>query len=63
MTDTKDTKNTKKDLQKFSKKSLLQSKKYLHRRDVLNVLINDYEEISTVELDKRIDKFMKGEVK
>lgn len=63
MTETKEKKTTKTVVEKFTKKSLLQSKKYLDRRDILNVLIKDDEEITLNEIDKRIEKFMKGSVK
>ncbi len=57
------TKETKKTNEKYSKKSFLKSKKYAHRRDILETIIKDDEQLTTMELEKRIDTFMKGEVK
>ncbi len=57
------TKETKKTTEKFSKKSFLKSKKYAHRRDIVETIVKDNEQLTTMELEKRIDAFMKGEVK
>ena len=63
------TKNNKKDgsaakeAAKFTKRQILSSKKYFHRRDLLSVLLKDDESYTLNEVDALIDKFMKGGVK
>ncbi len=61
--DKKETREVKQEVQKYSKKQLLQSKKYLDRKDVLGVVVKDGENVTLEELDKRISTFMKGKVK
>ncbi len=63
MAEKRETKEVKQEVQKYSKKQLLQSKKYLDRKDVIGVVVKDNEEITLEELNKRIYTFMKGEVK
>ena len=46
----------------FSKEQILQSKKYLDRRDLLSVLLTDQESYSFKAVDDIIKKFMEGEV-
>lgn len=48
---------------KFNKQQLIGSEKYRHRRDLLNVLLDDGTEYSIAEVDQKIEKFMTGEVK
>ncbi len=63
MVDKKDAKNVKEEVKKFNKKQFLSSKKYGNRKDVINVVIKDNEEVTTAELEKRISSFLKGKVK
>lgn len=47
---------------KFTKEQLISSKLFKNNKDILNVLIQDNEEISIDEVQKRIEKFRKGKV-
>ena len=47
----------------FSKKQLLQSKRYAHRVDVLHVLLKDGRTYCFAEVDEILTRFMKGKVK
>ena len=47
---------------KFTKEQLMSSKTYANRKDLLGVLLSDAETYSISEVDKLIDKFMKGKV-
>lgn len=47
---------------KFTKEQLISSKLFRNNKDILNVLIQDNEEISIDEAQKRIEKFRKGKV-
>lgn len=47
----------------FTKQQIINSKKYLDRKDVLNVLLKDDTSYTFKEVDKLIDSFMKKEVK
>lgn len=47
---------------KFTKEQLISSKLFKNNKDILNVLIQDNEEISIDEAQKRIEKFRKGKV-
>ncbi len=47
----------------FSKASILASKRYSNRQDVLGVILDEKREYSITEVDALIDKFMKGQVK
>lgn len=44
----------------FTKGQLVQSEKYVHRRDVLNALLEDGKPYSFTEVDAIIKKFDKG---
>lgn len=48
---------------RFSKAQILLSKKYFTRRDLLNVILEDNIEYTLLEVDKKIDDFMKKAVK
>lgn len=48
---------------KYKKEQLLTSKKFENRKDVINIVVNDTEELTLDEVNKRIDTFMKGAVK
>lgn len=47
----------------YSKEQLLGSRKYAAKRDLLSVLLLDDKEYSFDEVDKVIEKYMKGKVK
>lgn len=47
---------------KFTKEQLISSKLFKNDKDILNVLIQNNEEISIDEAQKRIEKFRKGKV-
>ena len=47
----------------FTKMQLLKSKRYIERRDLLTVLLNDRKQYSHAEVDVLMDEFMKGKVK
>lgn len=47
----------------FTKLQLINSKKYKHRVDLLEVLLQDDKRYSISDVDKEIHKFMKGSVK
>ncbi len=46
----------------FSKNALVSSKMFQNRKDILNVIINQDENLTIDEVNKRIDLFMKGKV-
>lgn len=46
---------------KYTKESILMSKRYSNRKDLLNALLDD-KEYSFKEVDAIIEKFMKGKV-
>lgn len=45
---------------RFSKEDLVKSKKYQHRRDLLNAVLEDDKKYTIQEVDSKIEKFMKG---
>jgi hypothetical protein len=47
----------------FTKEQVLKSKKYVHLKDLVNVLLADSGTYTLVEVDKLIEDFMKGKVK
>lgn len=47
---------------KYGKEKLLKSNWYSHRRDILNVILQDGKEYSHAEVDKLIGEFLKGKV-
>lgn len=47
----------------FDKDQLVSSKKFMNNKDVLSVLIEDGEKITTEEAQKRIETFKKRKVK
>lgn len=47
----------------FSKEQLLKSEKYRFKTDVLNAVLEDGVQYTLADADKRIEKFLKGEVK
>lgn len=48
---------------KHKKEVLLSAKVFANRRDILNALINENEELSIEEAQIRINNYMKGKVK
>ncbi|UDN58240.1 hypothetical protein JJC01_19120 [Clostridioides sp. ES-S-0010-02] len=51
---------SKEDNYKFSKEQIVNSKKYVNRKDLLNAILKEDGLYSFSEVDNRIDKFMKG---
>lgn len=47
---------------KFSKQQLLTSKRYKHRVDLVNALLDENAAYSTDEVDALIEKYLKGKV-
>ena len=47
----------------FSKESLLNSKKYMFQKDLLNILLKDGKEYTLDEVDKKINEFKTGIIK
>lgn len=47
---------------KFTKEQLVQSKRYVNRKDLLNVLLQTEKLYSLEEVDGLIEDFMKGKV-
>lgn len=46
----------------FTKEQILNSKKYIHLKDLVNVLLSDSKTYALVEVDKIIEDFKKGKV-
>ena len=47
----------------FSKESLLNSKKYMFQKDLLNILLKDGKEYTLEEVDKKINEFKTRKIK
>lgn len=47
----------------FTKEQLLKAVKYAKRRDLLSVILEDNKAYTFEDVDARIEKFMKGQVK
>ncbi|HFL3240307.1 TPA: hypothetical protein ACG3KC_003341 [Clostridioides difficile] len=45
---------------KFTKEQIVNSKKYINRKDLLNAILKENELYSFSEVEDRINKFMKG---
>ncbi|CDI66633.1 TPA: hypothetical protein UN286_004168 [Clostridioides difficile] len=45
---------------KFTKEQIVNSKKYVNRKDLLNAILKEDELYSFSEVEDRINKFMKG---
>lgn len=58
-----DNKNEEIKINKFSKNQITNSKKYRKRKDLLNAILDKNKHYSMDEVDRLIEKFMKGEVK
>lgn len=48
---------------KYTKESILNSKKYSERKDILSVILKEDEEYTSNDIDDILNKFMKGEIK
>ncbi|HBG0458411.1 TPA: hypothetical protein KPE24_000200 [Clostridioides difficile] len=51
---------SKEDNYKFTKEQIVNSKKYVNRKDLLNAILKENELYSFSEVDDRINNFMKG---
>ena len=47
----------------YTKEQIISAKKYIHRKDVVNVVLKDGQSYTLKEVDDLIEKFMKGKVK
>ena len=54
---------TTKEVAKYSKQQILSSKRYSDKRDVLNVVLDDYMRYTIDEIEKLIANFLKGKVR
>ncbi len=52
-----------KEMPVFTKESLLNSKKYMFQKDLLNILLKDGKEYTLDEVDKKINEFKTGIIK
>ncbi|WP_207105072.1 hypothetical protein, partial [Clostridioides difficile] len=51
---------SKEDNYKFTKEQIVNSKKYVNRKDLLNAILKENDLYSFSEVEDRINKFMKG---
>ncbi|WP_334293691.1 hypothetical protein [Clostridioides difficile] len=51
---------SKEDSYKFTKEQIVNSKKYVDRKDLLNAILEENELYSFSQVDDRINNFMKG---
>ncbi|EQH05582.1 putative phage protein [Clostridioides difficile DA00196] len=51
---------SKEDNYKFTKEQIVNSKKYVNRKDLLNAILKENDLHSFSEVEDRINKFMKG---
>ncbi|MDI7817584.1 hypothetical protein QMM58_14510 [Clostridioides difficile] len=51
---------SKEDSYKFTKEQIVNSKKYISRKDLLNAILKENELYSFLEVEDRINSFMKG---
>lgn len=47
----------------YDKQSILSSKRFSEKRDILSVLLNDYKEYSIEEVNRLLNEFYEKEVK
>lgn len=47
---------------KYTKESILNSKKYSERKDILSVILKEDEEYTSNDIDDILNKFMKGAI-
>ncbi len=55
-------KKEEKDMQKFNKKQIINSKKYSRNRDILEAILKENTSYSTEEVEQKIKDFMKRKV-
>ena len=55
-------KKDEKDMQKFNKKQIINSKKYSRNRDILEAILKENTSYSTEEVEQKIKDFMKRKV-
>ena len=55
-------KKEEKDMQKFDKKQIINSKKYSRNRDILEAILKENTSYSTEEVEQKIKDFMKRKV-
>ncbi len=48
---------------KYAKEQLIASQRYADKRDLLEALLDDDKKYSLSDVDSKIEKYMKGEVK
>ena len=58
----KKTEDIKQNVVLYSKEQILNSKRYLNRRDALGVILADDKMYTKEEVDSLLEKFMKGKV-
>lgn len=46
----------------FTKEQILKAEKYAHSKDLVSVLLSDLGMYSLEEVDRKVEKFMKGKV-
>lgn len=46
----------------FTKDAILKSRKYADRKDALDVVLEDDQKYTLSDVDKKLEKFMKGKV-
>lgn len=49
--------------QKFTRRQILESGRYKGRKDLVSALLEDGREYTITDVDRMIDRFMKGKVK
>lgn len=54
--------NEAKNEQKFSKEQIIKSVKYMHKRDLIDALLDNDKNYTMETVDKMIEKYMKGQV-
>jgi hypothetical protein len=47
----------------FTKEQIVSAKRYMHKKDVVNVVLKDGQSYTLEKVDELIDNFMKGKVK
>ena len=51
-----------KQVTKWSKAQIMSSSRFAHQRDVVDAVLNDYEEYTIEDVDTQIEEYMKGGV-
>jgi len=47
----------------FTKEQIVSAKRYMHKKDVVNVVLKDGQSYTLDKVDELVDNFMKGKVK